>query len=116
MKISEWIKPALLGAGAGAAALAVVGFNWGGWITAGTANELSARSSRTAVIAALLPYCIQHSKSDPMSEKVLTELKAANSYQRKSIIEEAGWATPTGTDKPNGFLAQACQIELIKAM
>ena len=51
-----------------------------------------------------------------MSLKVLTDLKAANSYQRKSIIEEAGWATPTGTDKPNGFLAQACQIELVKAM
>ncbi|SNY92584.1 hypothetical protein SAMN04515647_2855 [Cohaesibacter sp. ES.047] len=116
MKISEWIKPALMGAGAGAIALAVVGFNWGGWMTSSSAEELSDSASRTAVVSALTPYCIESSKSDPMASKVLADLKAANSYQRKSIVEEAGWATPTGAEKPNGFLAQACQIELVKAM
>lgn len=116
MKMTEWIKPVLLGAGAGAVVLAVVGFNWGGWMTAGAANELSAQASRTAVVSALLPYCIQNSKSDLKSETVMAELKAASSYKRQSIIEAAGWATPAGADKPNGFLAQACQIELIKAM
>ena len=32
------VKPALWGAAAGAIALAIVGFNWGGWVTGGTAE------------------------------------------------------------------------------
>ncbi|WP_316860608.1 hypothetical protein [uncultured Cohaesibacter sp.] len=114
MTITEWIKPALLGAGTGAVVLAVVGFNWGGWMMTDTANELSDKAARTAVVAALLPYCIQNSKDDPLSQNVITELKAASSYQRQSIVEKSGWATPAGTEKPNGFLAQACQMELLK--
>ncbi len=116
MQISKWTTPALLGAGAGAAALAIVGFNWGGWMTSSSAQELSAKASRTAVTSALVPYCIQKSKSDPQADNVFAKLKAANSFQRQSIIEKTGWATPPGADKPNVFLAQACQVELIKTM
>ena len=33
MKMRPEIKPALMGAVGGAIVLAIVGFNWGGWIT-----------------------------------------------------------------------------------
>jgi hypothetical protein len=35
------LKPALWGAVAGAGALAIVGFTWGGWVTGGKADVLA---------------------------------------------------------------------------
>jgi len=114
MKLPEWMKPALTGAGAGAIALAVVGFGWGGWMTGGSATELSDKQSLAAVATALTPYCVQNSQRDPNAAAVLVELKKASTYQRRGIVEKSGWATPLGADKPDRALAQACQIELTK--
>lgn len=114
MKLPEWSMPALYGAGVGAIALAIVGFNWGGWVTGGSASEMSDKASMAAVAAALTPYCVQNSEMDPQSTVVLAELKSASRTQRRRIIEEAGWATPIGADKPDRALADACRDELTK--
>ncbi|MCR8723188.1 hypothetical protein [Frigidibacter sp. ROC022] len=114
MQIPSWTKPALLGAGTGAIALAILGFNWGGWMTGGSAAALSDSQSMAAVALALTPYCLQNAQSDPQSLAIMTELDAASSYQRRGIVEKAGWATPLGMDKPDRALAEACQIALKK--
>jgi hypothetical protein len=49
----------LWGAVAGAAALAVVGFTWGGWVTGGQAEAMTLKRSEAAVVAALTPICIE---------------------------------------------------------
>ncbi len=115
MKLPEWTKPALLGAAGGAIALAVVGFSWGGWMTGGAASALSSKESVVATAAALTPYCLQKSQRDPKLADVLAEIQKASTYQRSRIVEDAGWATPLGTDKPNRDLAEACQIALSKS-
>ncbi|MCR9213575.1 MAG: hypothetical protein NXI13_07640 [Proteobacteria bacterium] len=112
MQIPEWTKPALMGAGAGAIALAIVGFNWGGWVTESSAKQMSNENSAEAVATALMPYCLQNSKSDPNSMEVLAKFTKANSYQRRGIVEEAGWATPLGAERPDRALAEACQNAL----
>ena len=108
MNIPEWTKPALVGAGAGAIALAIVGFSWGGWMTTATAAKMSDKGSGStaAVAAALTPYCL--AKADPMAGSVMAELKTANSYQRRSIVEKSGWATPLGAESPDRALAETC--------
>lgn len=112
MEIPIWTKPALVGAGVGAIALAIVGFNWGGWMTESSANKMSSVNSITAVTSALMPYCLQMAKEDPKSVGVLAKFSAANSYKRRGIIEDAGWATPLGAEKPDRALADACQNAL----
>ncbi len=112
MHLPEWTGPALYGAAAGAIALAVVGFSWGGWVTGGTAQKLADDSAKAAVASAMTPYCVASSKSDPRSLEVLAELKAAQGYNRRGVIEKAGWATPLGSDKPNTELAKACDTAL----
>lgn len=112
MKIPEWTMPALYGAAAGAVALAIVGFNWGGWVTGGKAEKMSQTASLSAVASSLTPYCVAQSKADPRSLEILAELKAAQGYNRRGVISKAGWATPLGTDKPNDELAKACDIAL----
>ena len=108
MNIPEWTKPALVGAGAGAIALAIVGFSWGGWMTTATATKMADKGSTAAVATALTPYCLQNAKSDPMASSVMAELKTANSYKRRGIVEKAGWATPLGEEKPDRDLAETC--------
>ncbi|MCP4316274.1 MAG: hypothetical protein GY789_09710 [Hyphomicrobiales bacterium] len=114
MQLPEWTKPALLGAGAGAIALAIIGFSWGGWMTGSSAAKMSSKDSMAAMVTALTPYCVQKSQADPNSTDLLAKLKEASSYQRRGIIEEAGWATPLDAEKPVRALADACQIALTK--
>jgi hypothetical protein len=112
LQIPEGTKPALMGAVAGAIALAIFGFNWGGWVTGGSASNMSDESSIAAVAVALTPYCLQNSRNDPNSPAVMAELEKVNSYRRRGVIEDAGWATPLGAEDPDRELAEACLIAL----
>ena len=58
MQIPMELKPAFWGAVGGAAALAIVGFSWGGWVTANTADTNAKQRSEKAVVAALAPICV----------------------------------------------------------
>ena len=113
MTFPEWTKPALLGAGAGAIALAIFGFNWGGWVTGGSATKMSDKSTAAAVAAALTPYCVRMSETDPNAATVLADLKSASSFKRRGVIEDSGWATPLGSENYNRALATSCANELL---
>lgn len=115
MKFPTWLKPALYGAGAGAIALAIVGFSWGGWVTGGSAKDMAGKQSVAAVSAALVPYCVAQASADAASVETLAAVKAASTYARRGLVEKAGWATPLGAEKPNTDLAQACQLKLAEA-
>ena len=108
MNIPEWLKPGIKGAAVGAAALSIVGFTWGGWVTGGTAKEMAADQAKLEVVAALVPICIEQSKQDPQASETLVELKNANSYQRSDMLMKAGWATMPGSSEPNRNVAKAC--------
>lgn len=109
MQIPQWTKPGLYGAGVGALALAIIGFAWGGWVTGGDAVERADDQSAIAVAEALTPYCVAQSSSAAGYVAVMAELESASSFQRRSIVENAGWATPLGSDTPNRMLATNCE-------
>ena len=108
----ESLKPALLGAVAGAIGLAIVGFSWGGWQTAGNARQMANNHARMEVVAALVPICIEQSKQDPQLAATLAELKAAGGYERTNLLMSAGWATMPGATDPNRSVANACMDRL----
>ena len=112
MNFPEWVRPAVLGASAGAIALAVGGFTWGGWMTGGDAEEMASDMARKEVVAALAPICVEQSKADPMVSTTMMEIKEANSYKRRDMIMEAGWATMPGTQEADRYVAAACLEEL----
>lgn len=115
MNIPEWTKPALYGAATGAVALAIIGFSWGGWVTAGSAQELADNQSATAVAAALTPYCVLQSTTDVNRATVMADFEKASTYSRRNVVEKAGWATPLGADASNRDLAQTCALALTPA-
>ncbi len=108
MKTPEWLKPALYGAAAGAAVLAINGFSWGGWVTGSKAQEMAA----DAAVAALVPICIEQSNRDPQLAKQIRRLKNAQSYMRRDMVMEVGWATMPGASEPNRQVATACVEKL----
>ncbi|TNC63124.1 hypothetical protein [Rubellimicrobium roseum] len=112
MASREWLKPSIYGALGGAVLTMVVGFSWGGWVTGGTAQSMAATEAKSAVVAALVPVCLQMSQNDPDRAEKLTSILEAPTYQRRTKLIEAGWATPPGSDAPNRDLAQACVSSL----
>lgn len=98
----------LQGAAAGAVATLIIGFNWGGWVTGGSAKEMAQRSSTSAVIAALSPICVDKFQRSAEAAANLTELRKVSSYQQGAFIEKGGWATLPGSDTANSSVAVAC--------
>ena len=112
MELPPSVKPGLWGAAAGAIAMAIVGFSGLGWTTAETSEKLAQETASTAVVAALLPFCVTKAKADP-DLTALTKLQAEqSSYSRHDIVMKAGWATLDGTATGNDALARACADKL----
>ena len=112
MSMSDWLAPSLYGVAVGAVAMTVAGFSWGGWTLGSTARRMADAQSETAVAAALVPVCIDQSKSDPMSAVKLSALSSAKSFERQDLVMKSGWANPPGADKPDMALARACLTAL----
>jgi len=108
----DWLKPGLYGAAVGAIALAVVGFSWGGWTTGSTAQKMAADTARQEVLAALVPICLEQSQQDPGRATVIAELRDARSYERGTLVMDAGWATMPGASEPDRAVARACMDQL----
>jgi alpha/beta superfamily hydrolase len=71
----------LWGAAAGAVALAVVGFSWGGWVTGSTARA----QADAAVWSALLPVCADAILADPVA---VAELKTKRVSDYDDVVRD----------------------------
>jgi len=108
MNVPKWLKPGLYGAVVGALVLATVGFAWGGWVTGSTAEKMASEHARNAVVAALVPICVEQSAQDPKAVETLARLKDTSSYQRSDMLMKTGWATMPGSSDPQRDVARAC--------
>lgn len=111
-KMPEQAKPMLTGAVLGAVALAIIGFTWGGWVTASTAQIQAKQQASSAVVAALAPICLANFRSDKESATQLIALKKASSWEQAAFVEKSGWATMPGAKSADTATARAC-AELI---
>jgi len=95
------------GAAVGALATMLIGFNWGGWMRSSTAEKLADEQTKTAVVAALAPICVDRFQGSTGAQAALVELKKLASYEQGSYVEKGGWANrPGGTT--DSAVAQAC--------
>jgi hypothetical protein len=82
----------------------VVGFNWGGWVTGGAAQEMTT----DAVAQRLSLICVGQYNQDPQKEQKLNEFQDTSPYQRDNYVKEQGWATMPGEDQPDNKVADSC--------
>ena len=114
MKIPIETKPAVWGFLGGAAALAFVGFNWGGWTTGGKAEAAALIRADSAVVAALAPVCVERFQRGAEVSANLAALRKVDSWSQGEFVEKGGWATLAGT-KPTdqiAAVAKACAVLL----
>ena len=114
MKIPAETKPALLGACAGAVGLAIMGFGWGGWMTAGGASQMADSRSKMAVVKVLAPICVNQFQQEADAAANLTKLKATSVWQQADYVEKGGWATMVNAKSPASGTAKACAEMLRK--
>ena len=104
----EKIKLGLLAAAGGAVVLAVVGFTWGGWLTEGTAQEITAVAAEKAVVDRLAAICVDQYNQDPEKDPKLKKMKEDSSWNRFRYVEKQGWSTMPGDSDPDSAVSREC--------
>jgi hypothetical protein len=108
----EKIKLGSWSAVGGAVLLAVVGFNWGGWVTGGAAAAMAKENAAYAVAERLGSICVAQFNSDSERGQKLKEMKAKDSWDQGRYIEKQRWAIMPGEDKPDSKVADACAKQI----
>ena len=107
-KIKQDITPGFWGAVAGAAAVAIIGFNWGGWVTGKTAQEIT----QAAIVDRLVPICVGQFNNDSNKAMKLLEMKKADSWKQADFVSKQGWATMPGATQANSEVAEGCASKI----
>lgn len=117
MNIPVETKPVLWGAAGGAIALAIVGFQWGGWVTGGKAEMEATQRASNAVVVALAPVCVERFQRNAEVTANLAALRKVDSWSQGDFVEKGGWATLPGSNTPAqvSAVAKACASLLTTA-
>ena len=86
----------------------IIGFAWGGWVTGRTARTLAEDVAEDAVVERLAPICVYQFNQDPEKAAKLEELKETSGYQRRTFVQDQGWATMPGEEAPDRAVADEC--------
>src|SRR5437870_11720994 len=108
----EKVKPVLWGAVGGAILLAFIGFNYGGWVTTGTAEAMAKETAANAVAERLGSICVAQFNGDSEKGQKLKEMKEKDTWDKGRYIEKQSWAIMPGEDKPDSMVADACAKHL----
>ena len=88
----------------GAGVAMIVGFNWGGWTTRGSSQQMT----EAALLNARAAICVAQFSKAPNDQQRLKQLKAVNSWERAAFIEKGGWDKMPGEEKAADTVARAC--------
>jgi len=91
----------------------IVGFNWGGWVTGGSAQIMADTLAKAAVVQRLTPICVAQFNLDPAKDQKLIVLKGTDVWQRSDYVQKQGWATMPGEAKPDSLVAEGCARLLV---
>ena len=108
MDIPAQTKPAIWGAIAGAIATLILGFYFGGWHTAHSADQLANERSGNKVISALAPFCVDRFRKSADAAQSAELLTFTTNYERGSFLEKGGWTSLPGSTETNWAVGRAC--------
>jgi hypothetical protein len=112
----EKIKLGSWSALGGAIVLAYAGFNFGGWVTGGTAAAMAKEIAANAVAERLGTICVAQFNRDSEKDQKLKEMKGKDTWDKGRYIEKQSWAIMPGEDKPDNGVADACAKHLAEKL
>jgi len=92
----------------GAIIVAYVGFNYGGWVTGGTAAAMAKDVAANAVAERLGTICVAQFNQDSDKGQKVKEMKDKDTWDKGRFIEKQSWAIMPGDDKPDSRVADSC--------
>src|SRR6267378_1450879 len=101
---AEKVKYGVWGLILGAVIAMTIGFQWGGWSTRGTSQEMT----DAALLTTRAAICVAQFIKDPNYKARLKEMKALMSWQRTEFIEKGGWDKMPGEEKGSYIVSRAC--------
>jgi hypothetical protein len=107
----ESLTRLLQGAFAGVVATLVIGFTWGGWVTGSTASKMTTDAVEATQVALYSPICVERYMAKASPEQRAAFAKE-NDWNRDTVIEKTGFATPPGSTSPNLAIADKCAATL----
>jgi hypothetical protein len=111
----ESITRLLQGAFAGVVATLVIGFMWGGWVTGGTATKMTSEAVEATQVTLYSPICVERYMAKATPEQRAAFAKE-NDWNRDTVIEDTGFATPPGSSSPSDAVADKCAETLSKRL
>jgi len=100
----------------GAIVVAYIGFNFGGWVTGGTATAMGNELAANAVAERLGSICVAQFNRDSEKDQKLKEMKGKDSWDIGRYIEKQTWAIMPGEDKPDSRVADACAKHIAESL
>jgi len=106
-------KTALFWLCAASVALTIfVGFKWGGWVTGGGAREMAEQASSHGRAQMAAAVCVDRFMKAPDAQAQLATFNQVASWMRRRHLEDAGWVTLPGSDKPVAAAGELCATQL----
>lgn len=91
----------------------ILGFTWGGWTTAGAADEMAEEAADEARAQVAAAVCVERFMNAATAQTQLASLKEIDSsWRRENFVEEGGWATIAGEIYDDG--AELCAEMLME--
>lgn len=90
----------------------IIGFGPGGWVTAGTAGEMSAQAAAQARHQLATAVCLEEFMAASDAKQRLERVKKATWYERDELVSAGGWATMPDKKEPNIVVASMCASRL----
>ena len=100
-------KTAVPGAWAACVVLTtIIGFVSGGWVTDRASRKLDKDMADDAKRLALI--CVAQFNQDSAKAAKLEALAHASGYERLNYVQDQGWATMPGEERPERWVADEC--------
>lgn len=96
-----------------AALTMLVGFNFGGWVTGGTARAMASSAANEARIEIAVDSCVARFNRGTEAPGRLAMLKKTTQWMRGTYLEKAGWATLMGAEDPTAGAGERCAEYLL---
>lgn len=89
-----------------------VGFKWGGWVTGSGARDMAEQATSHGRAQMAAAVCVDRFMKAPDAQAQLVSFNQVASWMRRRHLEEAGWVTLPGSDKPVAAAGELCATQL----
>jgi hypothetical protein len=94
------------------AALLIIGFGPGGWVSGASAEKRVDEAKAAARHELAAAICVAEFMAAQDAKARLAKLKDASYWERSELVAKGGWATMPDRKEPNQIVASMCAAQL----